>query len=149
MRAVVQRVRRASVRVGEELVGAIEQGLCVFLGVQVGDTARDADEMADRILGLRIFEDTGGKMNRSVLDEGGALLLISQFTLLGDARKGRRPGFSDAMAKGPAEALFEHCLAACAARLPDVKRGRFGADMLVEIANDGPVTILLDTRRLF
>lgn len=145
----MQRVRRASVSVAGEIVGAIGQGLCVLVGVEVGDSEADALEMADRIVGLRIFEDADGKMNRSLLDVGGELLLISQFTLLGDARKGRRPGFSNAMAKGPAEELFERCRSSCASRIEKVERGKFGADMLVEIANDGPVTILLDTRRLF
>jgi len=137
------------VSVAGECIGAIEQGLCVLVGVEVGDSEAEALEMAEKIVGLRIFEDDDGKMNRSLIDVQGELLLISQFTLLGDARKGRRPGFSNAMPKGPAEELFERCRSACRTFVQKVERGRFGADMLVEIANDGPVTILLDTRRLF
>jgi D-aminoacyl-tRNA deacylase len=149
MRAVVQRVRSARVTVASELVGEIAVGLCVLVGVENGDTARHAQELADKLVGLRIFEDEFGKMNRSVDDIGGALLLISQFTLLGDARRGRRPGFSLAMSGPAARELFDVCVNACRASGRHVEQGRFGADMLVEINNDGPVTILLDTNRRF
>lgn len=149
MRAVVQRVRSARVTVSGEQVGAIGKGLCVLVGVALDDERQDALDLAEKLLHLRIFEDDQGKMNRSLDDERGELLLVSQFTLLGDARKGRRPGFSQAMAPGPALQLFETCVTACRARASKVETGRFGADMLVDIQNDGPVTLLLDTKRLF
>jgi D-aminoacyl-tRNA deacylase len=149
VRAVVQRVTRAQVSVGGVPVGTIGKGLCVLVGVGDDDSNKDALDLADKIVGLRIFEDADGKMNRSVEEERGDLLMISQFTLFGDARKGRRPGFSKAMAPGPALGLFEECVRACQSRITRVERGKFGADMLVEIMNDGPVTILLDTKRLF
>jgi D-tyrosyl-tRNA(Tyr) deacylase len=149
MRAVVQRVRSASVRVGDELVGAIGPGLMVLVGVAQGDTEADADTLADKVLGLRIFEDDDGKMNRSVQDTGGALLAVSQFTLLGDARKGRRPSFIEAMEPGRANQLFERYCQKSRDAGVSVATGRFRADMLVALENDGPVTILLDTKKLF
>lgn len=149
MRAVVQRVRSASVRVGDELVGAIGPGLMVLVGVARDDAEADADTLADKVLGLRIFEDDDGKMNRSVQDTGGALLAVSQFTLFGDARKGRRPSFVEAMEPGRANQLFERYCQKSRDAGASVATGRFRADMLVALENDGPVTILLDTKKLF
>jgi len=149
MRAVFQRVLRARVTVGSEVVGEIGPGACVLVGVGRGDTEASADALADKVLGLRVFEDDAGKMNRSLLDVRGALLAVSQFTLYGDARKGRRPSFTDAMEPVGANALFERFCAACGRGGVSPATGRFRAEMLVEIANDGPVTILLDTERSF
>jgi len=149
MRAVVQRVTRASVRVGEESVGAIERGLLALVGVAKGDTEADARILAGKIVGLRVFEDEAGKMNLDLPATGGALLAVSQFTLLGDVRKGRRPSFTEAMEPEAARALFERFVALCADRGLRVETGRFQADMAVELVNDGPVTILLDTKGSF
>jgi D-tyrosyl-tRNA(Tyr) deacylase len=148
MRAVVQRVTRAEVRVDAEVVGRIEHGLCVLVGVGKGDTDDDARSLADKVTNLRIFSDADDKMNLDVKAIGGALLCISQFTLLGDARKGRRPSFADALEPGPAAELFEAFVAHCR-REVRVETGRFRASMQVELVNDGPVTLLLDTRRAF
>lgn len=149
MRAVVQRVTRASVRVGDETVGAIERGLLALVGVAEGDTEADARTLADKVVGLRIFEDAEGKMNLDVTAVNGALLAVSQFTLLGDVRKGRRPSFTGAMAPDPARALFERFVALCAEHGVRVETGRFRAEMAVELVNDGPVTILLDSKGSF
>ncbi len=148
MRAVVQRVTEASVRVDGETVGAIQNGLCVLLGVSVEDTQSDADYIADKLIGLRIFDDENGVPNKSVVDIGGAILLISQFTLMGDARKGRRPSYIDAARPEQAIPLYEYCIRKCQAAVP-VETGRFGADMKVSIRNDGPFTILLDSKKGF
>jgi len=148
MRAVVQRVTRASVRVGDEIVGSIERGLCVLVGVAAGDTEADARALGDKVTGLRIFEDDAEKMNLDVRDVKGALLCVSQFTLLGDARKGRRPSFTEAMAPEPAAELFALFCRYCSEAVP-VQTGRFRTSMQVELVNDGPVTVLLDTRRTF
>lgn len=150
MRAVVQRCRRAQVTVDGQVVGAIDRGLVVLLGAGKGDGEADVAYLVDKIVGLRIFADDEGKMNRSVLDVGGGVLLVSQFTLFGDARKGRRPAFVDALEPGPAEALYERAVAAVrAAGVTQVATGVFRADMQVELVNDGPVTILLDSKKLF
>jgi len=149
MRAVVQRVSRASVRVGDEVVGEIGPGLCVLVGVAQGDAEADAAALAEKVVGLRIFEDEAGKMNRDLLEVGGAILAVSQFTLLGDARKGRRPSFVDAMEPGRAAELFSRFCEEARARGARVQTGRFRAHMQVELVNDGPVTILLDTRKVF
>lgn len=149
MRAVVQRVTRALVRVGAEVTGSIQQGLCVLVGVGQADGDEDAVALADKVVSLRIFEDASGRMNRSLLETGGALLGISQFTLFGDARKGRRPSFSRAMQPERAAELFERFMDECRARGVPVASGRFRAEMQVELVNDGPVTLLLDTERLF
>lgn len=148
MRAVVQRVTEASVRIDGETVGAIQNGLCVLLGVSTDDTEADADYITDKLLGLRIFDDENGVPNRSVLDISGAILLISQFTLLGDARKGRRPSYIFAARHEQAIPLYERCIARLSAAVP-VETGRFGADMKVSIENDGPFTILLDSKKGF
>lgn len=148
MRAVVQRVSSASVTVRGEVVGAIERGLLALLGVEQGDTSDDASMLADKLVGLRIFDDADGKMNLSVADVGGAILLVSQFTLLGDARKGRRPSFIHAAEPPVAHSLYEEVAAAVRAHVP-VAVGRFQEQMQVALVNDGPVTILLDSRKLF
>ena len=148
MRAVVQRVTRASVTIDGETVGSIDNGLCVLLGVSVDDTEADADYLTDKLLGLRIFDDENGVPNRSVCDIGGAILLISQFTLLGDARKGRRPSYIDAARPEQAIPLYERCIERLRTAVP-VETGRFGADMKVSILNDGPFTILLDSKKGF
>ena len=148
MRAVVQRVTQADVTVEENVTGAIRQGLVVLLGVEDGDTEKDADYIAEKVAGLRIFDDADGVMNRSVLDIGGGVLSISQFTLLGDVRKGKRPSFTGAALPELAVPLYEQFLQECRSRGFAPQHGRFGADMLVASENDGPVTILLDTDEL-
>jgi D-aminoacyl-tRNA deacylase len=150
MRAVVQRVSRASVTVEGRITGAIEAGLLVFLGAGAGDGANDLAYIVDKIVHLRIFADDAGKMNRSVLDVGGGVLVVSQFTLYGDVRQGRRPAFTGALEPIAARALYEESLVALrAAGVARVEAGEFAADMKVELLNDGPVTILLDSRKLF
>ncbi len=148
MRAVLQRVTEASVTVDGETIGAIRNGLCVLLGVSTGDTQADADYISDKLIGLRIFDDENGVPNKSVVDVGGAILLISQFTLMGDARKGRRPSYFDAARPETAIPLYESCIETLKKTVP-VATGRFGADMKVSIQNDGPFTILLDSRKGF
>jgi D-tyrosyl-tRNA(Tyr) deacylase len=146
MRAVVQRVTAARVEVAGEIVGRIERGLVAFVGIGKGDTDAEATYVVDKIVGLRIFEDDGGKMNRALADVGGGLLVVSQFTLYGDVRRGRRPGFDDAMPPAEAEALYDRVVALARARHPHVETGRFRADMRVVVDNDGPVTFILDTQ---
>ncbi|GKS60323.1 putative D-aminoacyl-tRNA deacylase-like protein [Nitrospira sp.] len=146
MKAVLQRVSRASVTVDGRLVGQIGSGLLVLLGVARGDGEPDAQYLAEKILTLRIFSDAQGKMNRSVTDAGGAVLLVSQFTLLGDTTKGRRPGFDQAAPPGEARALYERLASLLRARELCVEQGLFGAHMEVELLNEGPVTFLLDSR---
>ena len=148
MRAVVQRVTESSVTIDGEIVGSIQKGLCVLLGVSTEDTEADADYISDKLNGLRIFDDENGVPNKSVLDVGGSILLISQFTLLGDARKGRRPSYIDAARPERAIPLYERCIERLRAAVP-VETGRFGADMQVSILNDGPFTILLDSKKGF
>src|SRR5690606_21946438 len=146
MRAVVQRVSRASVTVGTRVTGAIERGLLVLLGAGAGDGPTDLAYIVDKVVNLRIFPADAGKMNRSVLDVGGGVLVVSQFTLYGDARQGRRPAFTGALEPVAARALYEQALAAIrAAGVTRVEAGEFGADMKVDLVNDGPVTILLDS----
>jgi D-aminoacyl-tRNA deacylase len=150
MRAVVQRVTHASVTVEGTRVGAIDAGLLVLLGAGHGDGADDLAYLVDKIVNLRIFADEAGKMNRSVLDIGGGVLVVSQFTLYGDARKGRRPAFTDAMEPVAAKAIYEQSLEAIRrAGVGRVEAGVFAADMKVELLNDGPVTILLDSKKGF
>lgn len=149
MRAVVQRVTRAKVTVDGRVTGEIDVGLMVLLGVAVTDDDVDAAWMAEKIAHLRVFADDEGLMNRSVTDIGGAVLLVSQFTLHGDARKGRRPSFITAAPGDVAEPLFERTGAALHAMGPKVAYGEFGADMHVDLTNNGPVTILLDSKRTF
>jgi D-aminoacyl-tRNA deacylase len=149
VRAVVQRVLRASVCVDERTTGSIGGGLMVLLGVAAVDTERDARYIAEKIANLRIFPDDAGLMNRSVLEAGGAILLVSQFTLHGDARKGRRPSFITAAKEPSASELYELTGAELHALGLRVEYGEFGADMQVELVNDGPVTILLDSEKTF
>ena len=150
MRAVVQRVTRASVTVEGRVTGAIEAGLLVLLGAGAGDGANDLAYIVDKIAHLRIFSDDANKMNRSVLDVGGGVLVVSQFTLYGDARTGRRPAFTGALEPVAAKALCDQAIDALrVAGVTRVEAGEFGADMKLELVNDGPVTILLDSRKLF
>ena len=144
MRAVVQRVRQTSLSVDGELISSIPFGLTVFLGVKVGDTEKEAAYLAKKIAGLRIFEDENGKMNLSVKDVGGEVLLVSQFTLYGDATKGNRPSFTLAERPEIAEPLYEFAVKELSSYGVTVKKGVFGADMKIEQSNDGPVTILLE-----
>jgi D-aminoacyl-tRNA deacylase len=146
MRACVQRVRRASVRVDGQIIGAIDAGLLVLLGVAAEDTTDDVTYLADKITQLRIFEDADGKMNRSVVETGGQVLVVSQFTLLGDCRRGRRPSFSAAAEPKLAETLYEQFAQRVQASGVFVSRGQFRASMQVELINDGPVTLFLDSR---
>ena len=149
MKALLQRVTRASVSVDNEEVGKIDQGLVVFLGVSSEDTEKDAQYLAQKVVNLRIFADKEGKFNLSALDIRGELLLVSQFTLLADTRKGRRPSFTEAAPPDQAKALFEYFVEQARATGLKVETGRFQAYMHVEIHNDGPVTILLDSREKF
>ncbi len=149
VRAVVQRVSRAEVRVGGEVAGAIGAGLLVLLGVARDDVEADARAMADKLAGLRIFEDAAGKMNLAVAEVGGGLLVVSQFTLLGDGRKGNRPSFIEAARPAEADALYRRVCELLRERGLPVATGIFRAEMSVELVNDGPVTILLDTRKAF
>jgi D-aminoacyl-tRNA deacylase len=145
MRAVVQRVSRARVAVGGEVQSEIDHGLCVLLGLGRGDDAAAAERLAGRVARLRIFENEEGRFDRSLLDVGGAALVVSQFTLLADTAKGNRPSFTDAAPPEEAEPLYERFCDALRALGIDVATGVFGARMVVEIVNDGPVTIVLDT----
>jgi D-tyrosyl-tRNA(Tyr) deacylase len=149
MRAVFQRVRHARVLVDQQVVGQIQAGACVLVGVGRDDTESDAETLAGKVVSLRVFEDQAGKMNQSLLDTGGQLLAVSQFTLHGDVRRGKRPSFTEAMEPGRANELFELFCERCRAHGVQVSTGRFRARMLVELANDGPVTILLDTKKQF
>ena len=144
MKAVVQRVKKTTLRVDGELISEIPFGLTVFLGVNVGDTEKEAAYIAKKIAGMRIFEDENGKMNLSVKDVGGEVLLVSQFTLYGDATKGNRPSFTLAERPEQAEALYEYAVKELSSYDVPVKKGVFGADMKIEQNNDGPVTILLE-----
>ncbi len=149
VRAVVQRVSHAEVRVEGRATGAIGRGLLVLLGVAREDGEQDARALADKLAGLRIFEDGDGRMNLAVGDVGGGVLVVSQFTLLGDARQGNRPGFTDAAPPEAASALYERVCALLREKGLPVGTGVFRAHMDVELVNDGPVTLLLDSRRLF
>ncbi len=151
MRAVVQRVTKAAVTLQEtgETVGEIARGFVVLLGVGCDDTETDSKYLADKIGGLRVFEDENGKMNLSLADVGGAVLAVSQFTLFGDCRHGRRPGFTDAARPEQADPLYQHFVESLRAQGIPVATGVFQTDMLVEICNDGPVTMVLDSKKLF
>lgn len=149
MRAVVQRVSRASVQVDGETIGAISVGLLVLLGVALQDSESDADYLADKIVGLRIFEDADGKMNRSVVDVSGAVLAISQFTLFGDVRRGKRPSFDAAARPDQAVKLYEYFVSRMRAAGLRCETGKFQAMMDVELVNAGPVTILIDSKKEF
>jgi len=145
MRAVVQRVTAARVEVAGEVVGQIGKGLVLFVGIGKGDGESAAVALIDKIVGLRVFEDDRGKMNHSLADVRGGLLVVSQFTLYGDVRRGRRPGFDDAMPPFEAEILYDRFVELAHARHPIVETGRFRADMRVVVDNDGPVTLVIDT----
>lgn len=149
MRAVVQRVSRARVSVEGKETGSIGEGLCVLVGVGKDDAEVDAVALASKVTALRIFEDSSGKMNQGLLERGGKVLAVSQFTLFGDVRKGRRPSFESAMEPEEARALFDRFCAECRALGATVETGRFRAHMELELTNDGPVTILVDTKRSF
>jgi len=149
MRAVIQRVTRAKVSVGTEVTGQIAGGLLVLLGVGMDDTQSDADYLAEKIVGLRVFEDDNGKMNRSIVETGGAVLAVSQFTLYGDVRRGKRPSFDAAAPPERARELYEYFVDRIRAAGVGCQSGRFQAAMEVELVNDGPVTILLDSGKMF
>lgn len=149
MRAVIQRVKSSSVIVDDEIVGQIGEGLNVLLGISKDDTLEDIYFLKEKILNLRIFEDADGKMNRSLLEVGGELLVVSQFTLYGDCRKGRRPNFMEALSGEAAEVLYIEFVNQCKAIVGNVQTGIFGAEMKVQIENDGPVTLLIDSKKLF
>ena len=149
MRACVQRVSQAEVTIAGESVGRIERGLVVLLGVVAGDGPDDVDYLVEKIAGLRVFEDEDGKMNRELAEIGGGMLVVSQFTLAGDCRRGKRPSFTDAAAPEIAVALYESFVAKVAARGIPTATGRFRENMQVALVNDGPVTLLLDSRKLF
>lgn len=149
MRAVVQRVTRAKVTVEEQIVGEIGKGLVVLLGVAADDTARDADYLAEKIIALRICDDDEGKMNLSIKKTGGSLLVVSQFTLYGDVRRGLRPSWSDAAPPDVAEPLYELFVQNARRQLTNVATGSFRRMMQLELVNDGPVTILIDSRKTF
>lgn len=149
MRAVVQRVTEASVVVADQEVGCIAHGFMVLLGVMQGDSSADAAYIVDKISNLRVFEDSEGKMNCSLMEVGGEILLVSQFTLAGDARQGRRPSFSQAEKPETAQRIIEDMVIQFSNRGIKVANGRFGAHMQVSLVNDGPVTILLDSKKLF
>lgn len=149
MRAVIQRTVSSRVMVEGRVIGAIGLGLTVLLGIKKGDTLEDADYLMDKIVNLRIFPDQDGKMNLSLQDVAGGVLLISQFTLYGDARKGRRPSFTEAGLPEQARPLFDYCVENLRLKGLEVQTGEFGAEMQVDICNDGPCTILLDSFRAF
>jgi D-tyrosyl-tRNA(Tyr) deacylase len=149
MRAVIQRVSRAEVRVRNDITGKIGPGLLLLLGVSVDDTERDAEYLLDKTINLRIFEDAEGKMNLSLLETGGELLVVSQFTLYGDTRRGRRPSFIRSAPPDKANELYEFFVRTAQTQVTKVATGRFQAMMDVELVNDGPVTIMLDSEKIF
>ncbi len=147
MRAVIQRIKNASVEVDGRCVGQTGRGLLVFLGIAKGDGEKDIDWLIEKIVNLRIFEKEDGKFDESLLDRGGSLLVVSQFTLYGDCSRGRRPSFSDAMASGEAKCLFETFVERARLRVPDVQTGVFQAHMEVTLTNDGPMTLIIESRK--
>lgn len=149
MRAVIQRVTRASVTIDNDVVGRIGKGLVVLLGIALDDTEADADYLGQKIVSLRIFDDPEGRMNVSVKDCHGGLLIVSQFTLYGDVRRGLRPSWSDAAPPEVAEPLYEYFVSKCRQLIMNVETGSFRKMMQVELVNDGPVTLMLDSRKLF
>ncbi len=149
MRAVVQRVSKADVTVEGQITGAIEKGFLVLLGVEEEDEKADVDYLVDKITGLRIFEDNEGKMNLSLMDVNGQLLVVSQFTLLGDCKKGKRPSFIKAARPEKAKELYQIFVEGCKAQGVKVEEGVFQAEMSVSLCNEGPVTILIDSKKLF
>lgn len=149
MRAIIQRVTSSSVKVDGKVIGQIGKGFNVLLGIKVTDTQKDLDYIVDKVTGLRIFEDENEKLNLSIKEVGGEILLISQFTLYGDCRRGKRPSFTDAKRGEEAIALYENAIKMIRDKGIKVETGEFGADMKVSIENDGPVTILLDSEKIF
>jgi D-tyrosyl-tRNA(Tyr) deacylase len=149
MRAVVQRVTRANIKVGDEIVGEIGKGLVVLLGIARDDTEKDAEYLIGKISALRVFDDSEGRMNLSVTDAGGELLVVSQFTLYGDVRRGLRPSWIEAAGPEVAEPLYEFFVTRARAYIGELATGRFRSMMRVELVNDGPVTILVDSRKTF
>jgi len=149
MRAVIQKVKSSSVEVDGNVIGKINSGLNVLIGISIDDTEEDLIYLRDKIINLRIFDDESGKLNKSIIDVKGELLLVSQFTLYGDARKGRRPNFMKALSGDKALSLYESFIALCKEKVVIVETGSFGAYMNVKIENDGPVTILLDSKKTF
>lgn len=149
MRAVVQRVKYSKVEVDNNVIGEIGKGLNVLIGISKDDSDDDIKYLKDKIINLRIFEDENGKLNKSLIDIAGELLIISQFTLYGDCRHGRRPGFTDALGGDAAFKIYEKFVQECRVSIQKVETGEFGADMLVTILNDGPVTLLLDSKKNF
>lgn len=145
MRFVIQRVTHASVSVDHEVIGSIGKGFLVLIGVGQGDTKAEADRLIKKMTGLRIFEDEAGKTNLALADVNGELLLVSQFTLYANCKKGNRPSFTDAAEPGLAEELYAYVIAECKKKVPVVKTGSFGAEMKVELCNDGPFTVILDS----
>jgi D-tyrosyl-tRNA(Tyr) deacylase len=149
MRAIVQRVSRAKVTVETETIGEIETGLVVLLGIAADDTKNDADYLAQKIVALRIFDDSEGRMNVALRDYGGGLLIVSQFTLYGDVRRGLRPSWSDAAPPEVAEPLYEYFVQKCRELVERIETGSFRKTMQVELVNEGPVTLMLDSRKFF
>lgn len=149
MRAVVQRVKGSKVEVDNRVIGEIGRGLNVLVGISKNDDISDITYLKDKIINLRIFEDDNGKLNKSLIDVGGELLLISQFTLYGDCRRGRRPSFIEALSGEKSEKLYDEFVRQCRSSVERVETGKFGANMMVYIENDGPVTILLDSKKTF
>ena len=149
MKFVIQRVSHASVTVHEETVGRINQGYLVLIGVGKEDTREDADRLVKKMIGLRIFADENGKINKSLKDVNGELLLVSQFTLYADCRHGNRPGFTEAAGPDMANELYEYIIESCKKEVAVVEQGEFGADMKVELLNDGPFTLMLESEQLF
>ena len=148
MRFIIQRVTRASVTVEEEIIGKIDRGFLVLIGVGQGDTKAMADKLVKKMIGLRIFDDENDKINLSLKDVGGNLLLVSQFTLYADCKKGNRPSFIRAGAPDEAEQMYEYIIEKCREEFPEVQTGSFGADMKVELLNDGPFTVILDSEEI-
>lgn len=148
MRFVIQRVKEASVQAEQEVIGEIKKGYLVLIGVSDSDTEQVADRMIKKMIGLRIFEDENGKTNLSLADVGGGLLLVSQFTLYANCKKGNRPSFIEAGSPDKANELYEYVIQECKKSVPEVQTGRFGAEMEVSLVNDGPFTILLDSEKL-
>ncbi len=148
MKFVIQRVKEASVQVEQEVIGEIKKGYLVLIGVSDSDTEQVADRMIKKMIGLRIFEDENGKTNLSLADVGGGLLLVSQFTLYANCKKGNRPSFIEAGAPDKANEMYEYVIRECKKSVPEVQTGRFGAEMEVSLVNDGPFTILLDSEKL-
>lgn len=148
MKFVIQRVQHASVTVDQKVIGKIEKGFLVFIGVSNDDTKENADKLVKKLVGLRIFEDENGKTNLSLADVDGSLLLVSQFTLYANCKKGYRPSFIEAGAPDMANEMYEYIIQECKKSIPVVEKGEFGADMKIELLNDGPFTILLDSNEL-